>query len=267
LAKIKKLIIFATKKYIIMEKFKYIIIDDEPPAHITARHHINANPNYSLIASFYNPQSALDFLQENEVDLIFLDIKMQEMNGFQFLDALTKKIFVVFLTAFPEKFSFDAHRYIDRDLVFFTNKAQFSYYLPKILARFEKMHDERAKLNRLHQLSVNEILTFPKKVNKKYISLQEILFFMIIGHNVVIRMKNGKEEICRMSFKELKSFLPSNDFVQVNRSVIVNTMYLTAFSEVTVCILEQHFRISKRRRNLCVPIFRALKNELFKTIE
>jgi DNA-binding LytR/AlgR family response regulator len=247
-----------------MEKIKYIIIDDEPPAHITVRFHVNQNPNYSLVASFYNAQTALSYLEANEVDLIFLDIEMPEMNGFQFLEALNKSIFVVFLTAYPKEFGLDAHRFIDKDLVYFTNKAQFTYYLPRILERFEKMYEDKKMLNRLHQLSVNEILMFPKKFHKKLVPLKDIVFFLTVGHHIVLTMEDGKEEICRMSIPELTSFLPANDFLRISRSVIINTLYITAFTDATVSVLEHHFRISTRRRKEIAAMLQARKQELYK---
>jgi DNA-binding LytR/AlgR family response regulator len=250
-----------------MEKFKYIIIDDEPPAHITVRYHVKAYQNYSLIASFYNAKTALTFLQENDIDLIFLDIEMPEMNGFQFLEALNKNIFVVILTAYPDKYSLKTYDYwFDKDLVFFANKAQFSYYLPKIIARFEKMHEEKEVIDRVNQLSVNEVSTFPKVFRTESIPLKDILFFTIIGHNIVLKLKNEREEVCRMSLKELTSILPPDNFLRINRSVIVNTMYITAFTDATVCILEHHFRISTRRRKAVVANFHAMKQELYNII-
>jgi len=250
-----------------MEKFKYIIIDDEPPSHITVRYHFNLYPNYMCVASFYDPAAALTFLQENDVDLIFLDIEMPGMNGFQFLEALNKNIFVVILTAYPDKYSLKTYDYLfDKDLVFFVNKAQFSYYLPKIIARFEKMHKAKEVIDRVNQLSVNEIHTFPKVFRTESIPLKDILFFTIIGHNIVLKLKNEREEICRMSLKELISILPPDNFLRINRSVIINTLYITAFTDATVCILEHHFRISTRRRKAVVADFHARKHKLYNVI-
>ena len=250
-----------------MEKFKFIIVDDEPPSHISVRYHFNAYPNYSCVASFYNPEIALTYLQENEVDLIFLDIEMQEMSGFQFLEALHKSIFVVILTAYPDKYSRKAYDYLfDKDLVFFANKAQFLYYLPKIIARFEKMHEEKEVIGRINQLSKNEIHTFPKMFKKKSIPLKEILFFTVIGHNIVLKLKNGQEEVCRMTLNELKSFLPSATFLQIKRNVIINTLYITAFTDTTICVMEHHFRISLKRRKEIVSFIQLQNLELYKII-
>jgi len=245
-----------------MEKFKYIIIDDEQPTHIMVQYHFRGYQEYSFEASFYDPEMALIFLQENDVDLIFLDIRMPKMNGFQFLEKLNKEVFVVILTAYPDKYSLDAHNYIDKDLVFFSDKAQFPYYFSKILKRFEKMYEEKSMIDRIYQLSKNEIYTFPKTYHKESIPLKDILFFTIVEHNIVLQLKNGQEEICRMSLKQLMEILPAEGFLQIDRHIVINTMYITAYTSTTVCVEEYHFSISARRREEVLAFLQAQKEKL-----
>jgi DNA-binding LytR/AlgR family response regulator len=152
----------------------------------------------------------------------------------------------------------------DKDLVFFASKAQFLYYLPKIITRFEKMHEKKSMLDRIDQLSKNEIHTFPKMFKKESIPLKEILFFTIIGHNIVLKLKNGQEEVCRMTLNELKGFLPPTTFLQIKRNVIVNTLFITAFTDTTLCVMDHHFRISVRRRKEVVSFIRSQNLELYK---
>ena len=246
-----------------MEKFKYIIIDDEHPSHLKIQCHFKKHTKYQQVATFYNPKKALQFLQENEVDLIFLDIEMPEMNGFQFLETLQKHVFVVILTAYQEKYSNVAHQYYDKNLVFFSNKAQFSYYLPKIIARFEKMYREKEVLNRVNLLSKNEIKTFPKKINNKTILLEEIIYIEVIGHNVVLKIKNNKELITRMALRDLLNILPVHIFFQIRRNTIINIGHVTAFTKSTVCIEGEHHIISEKKRKEVVSKLLAQKQTLF----
>jgi DNA-binding LytR/AlgR family response regulator len=227
-----------------MEKYKYIIIDDEYPSHLAVNHHFKNFSNYSCAAAFYNPEKALEYLQKTEVDLIFLDIEMPEMNGLQFLEALRQNIFVVILTAYPNKYALDAHKFYDANLFFFSNKAQLLYYFPKIIARFEKLYAEREIINRINQLSKNEVYTFPIKVNNKLLSFTDIRIIEVIGHHIVLKMNNKEEYIFRMTFRRLKNFLPPNLFFQIRRSVIINIIYVTALNDTTICLGEDHYIIS-----------------------
>ena len=231
-----------------MKNYNYIVVDDEFPSYLSVRHNFKKYPNYRCAAAFSDPLKALDFINNHEIELIFLDIDMPVMNGFQFLDALNKSIFVVLFTAYPDRFSVDAHQYYDKNLVFFTNKAQFSYYLPKIITRFEKMHDEKEIINKVYSISKNEVKTFPIMLNKKAIPLEEIIHILVVGHNIVLKMKNGEELIYRISFKELIEILPQH-FLQISRNRIINFLHVTAFTSTTVCIGDEHFEIHLKYRN------------------
>jgi len=245
-----------------MEKYKYIIVDDEIPAHLSVQQYFRQYTNYTCVGTFYSPKKALFFLREHNVDLIFLDMEMQEMNGFQFLEALERNIFVVILTAYSEKYSQEAHLYYSKDLVFFSNKAQMLYYFPKIIERFEKMYLEKEIINRVNQLSKNEIHTFPKKVNGKTIPLAEVLFVEVVGHLIVLKMRSGNENIFRISLKKALKLLPKENFLLINRNTIVNVWHVTAFTETTVCINDHHFKISARKQEATVSVLK-LHNKKF----
>jgi two-component system LytT family response regulator len=236
-----------------MERYHYIIIDDDYPSHLSLNHHFKPYPKYKCLATFSNPEKALLYVQDNEIDLIFLDIEMPLMSGFQFLDALQKEVFVVILTAFENKYGLEAHHYYDKDLVFFSNKAQLSYYLPKIIARFEKMYKEKRDLNRMKLFAKNEILTFPKKIDEQSILLEDIIYIEIIGHHIILYMTNNDEIVFRMTARQLLSFLPSHIFFQIKRNLIINIEYVTAFTESTVCFGGQHHVISVRNRQIIIP--------------
>ena len=249
-----------------MKKYKYIIIDNDEPLHYIVRQQIKAYPNFLCIATFSDPRQALLYLQEQEVDLIFLEIEMLEMNGFQFLEALRKHIFVVIFTGYPEKYCLEAHKfYIDKNLIFFTSKAQFSYYLPTILSYFETKYSEREILNRADLLLKNEIQTFPKLINKELVPLKDIVFMKVVGHHIVLQMKQGEEFIVRMTFREVMNFLPNHIFLRINRNVIINIDYVTAFSDITVCIADQHYKISLKMQKEVVKTLKVQQQLLYDT--
>ena len=229
-----------------MGKYRYIIIDDELPTHLTVSQYFKEYPNYSCAAIFYNPEEALIYLQNNKIDLIFLDIEMPEMNGFQFLELLQQNIFVVILTAYPDKYSLDAHDFYEGNLVKFTNKSQLLYYFPKIIAHFEKKYAEREIINRMKQLFSNETYTFPKRIDNKAILLTDIRIIEVIGHHIALKMKRGEEHIFRMTLSEVKKFLPAHLFFHIRRNIIINIMYVTTFNDITVCLEKDHFVISSK---------------------
>ncbi|MDR0207393.1 MAG: LytTR family DNA-binding domain-containing protein [Bacteroidales bacterium] len=245
-----------------MEKYKYIIVDDGFVAHLVLTHYFNNYPDYECVGKFISPVVALAFIQEQKVDLILLDIEMPEITGFQLLEALEKNIFVALLTAFSEKYAEESHKYyFDKDLVMFCNKAQLNYFFPKIIARFEKMIQEKEVLERINRLCNSKVHIFPKTINGEAISLSDILLIEIIGHYSVLKMKNRKEYITRMSMSELTERLPKQIFLQISRSKIINIIHSTDFTETTVCIDGYFVNISRNHRKKVIQRLREFREE------
>ena len=73
-------------------KFRCLVIDDEPLARLLIEKHLSTEPEFVLVGACKNTMQAETFLEENEIDLIFLDINMPVMNGWQFLDEYHKII-------------------------------------------------------------------------------------------------------------------------------------------------------------------------------
>src|SRR4028118_841971 len=95
---------------------KAIAIDDEPIALDIVRSHASKVPYLELNATFTDAFKALDYLQKEQVDLIFLDIKMPDISGIDFFNSLSKKPLVIFTTAYSEhavtSFEMDAVDYL-----------------------------------------------------------------------------------------------------------------------------------------------------------
>ncbi|HAP29250.1 MAG TPA: DNA-binding response regulator, partial [Porphyromonadaceae bacterium] len=81
---------------------KCIIIDDEPIARKGMKRLVDSRNELELLASFGNAETAEEFLEDNDVDLIFLDIKMPEIKGIEFAGRIPRKCLVIFTTAYSE---------------------------------------------------------------------------------------------------------------------------------------------------------------------
>ena len=117
-------------------KLKSVIIDDEPLALKILESHIKATPFLELSAQFTNALEAIDFINENSVDLLFIDIQMPDINGFDVIKKLVNKPLVIFTTAYSdyalEGFKSDAVDYILKPVDFeefskAVNKAKLWY--------------------------------------------------------------------------------------------------------------------------------------------
>jgi len=81
---------------------KFMIIDDEPIAHKIIENHARSLPQLQLIKNCYDPIEAIGFLRDHSVDLIFLDLNMPTLTGFEFLRTLTDRPEIIVTTAYSE---------------------------------------------------------------------------------------------------------------------------------------------------------------------
>lgn len=94
-----------------IRKYSCMIVDDEPLARQVVERYVKQTPELELIGSYANVHTALGIIKEKRIDLLFLDIKMPELNGFQFIEMLQdKKPKVILITAYSE-FALKAFEY------------------------------------------------------------------------------------------------------------------------------------------------------------
>ena len=79
--------------------YKCLIIDDEVPARALISNHLSKLPDFEVVQSFGNAIEAFIFLQQNEIDLIFLDVQMPKMTGIELVKSLNKKPMIILTTA------------------------------------------------------------------------------------------------------------------------------------------------------------------------
>src|SRR5690606_11329162 len=101
-----------------MEKDRCIVVDDEPAAHYVLVNYIERSADLELVAQCYNAFEALEYLRNNTVDLIFLDIDMPEITGMEFLRMLDSPPKTILTTAYSEyaleSYDYGVVDYLDR---------------------------------------------------------------------------------------------------------------------------------------------------------
>ena len=81
---------------------KCVIVDDEPLALSVLERYINQTPSLELVEKFTNPVKAFNYLNDNEINLLFVDIQMPDLTGFELVNNLRKKPVFIFTTAYSE---------------------------------------------------------------------------------------------------------------------------------------------------------------------
>ena len=188
-----------------------IAIDDEPIALDVVRSHASKVGFIDLKAEFTDAFKAIDFLQHEAVDLIFLDIKMPDISGMDLLSCINKKPMVIFTTAYSEhavqSFELDAVDYLLK---------------PFSLARFIKACNKANEIYTLRGSSTDkkDYLFLKTGYEKIRVKFEDIYYLEATGNYVNFVMRD-KTILSRMTLTEVESILPDKQFIRIHRSFIV----------------------------------------------
>ena len=230
---------------------KCIIIDDEPLARELIRGHVKKLENFEIVAECANAMEAMETLRNNKTDLMFLDIKMPQISGIEFLKTIKNPPKVIITTAFSqyaiEGFEMDVVDYLIKPVTF----ERFFKAINKFFAT--RTHQD-VTLERENQ--VNDHAFIYVKENKKIIKiyLKEIHF--IEGLNEYIRIHtDNRRVVVKSSLQSIESKLPSEQFIRVHKSYIVSIPKIRAFNATTIELENAKVRIGRNYKN---QVFSAL---------
>ena len=196
---------------------KCVVVDDEPLAISVLERYINQLPFLLLVEKFTNPVKAFEFINENEIDLLFVDIQMPDLTGIELVSNLKNKPLVIFTTAYSE-FAIDGFK---ADAIDYLLKP---IDLPDFLRATNKAKDWiELKKDKTSLLESNQDFLFIKSEFKLIrINFNEIKYIQGMSEYVKIHLTAGKPIMSILTFKSLEEKLPENNFMRVHKSYIVN---------------------------------------------
>ena len=208
-----------------------IAIDDEPRALDVVQMHAAKVPFLSLEATFTNAFEAIPYLQPNKIDLLFLDIKMPDISGIEFLNCLQKVPLVIFSTAYSEY----AVKGFELNAVDYLLK-------PYSLVRFTQACNKALEVKQLRQNSSpegtlpNESVIFVKTgYEQEKVELKELLYLEAEG-NYVNYVLPDRQLLCRQSLADALHALPKPQFVRIHRSFLVAVAHVQKISRTSVWV-------------------------------
>ncbi|WP_207433271.1 LytR/AlgR family response regulator transcription factor [Sabulibacter ruber] len=225
---------------------KAIAIDDEPIALEIVRSHASKVPYLDLKAEFSDAFKALEYLQKESVDLIFLDIKMPDISGIDFFNSLSKKPLLIFTTAYSEhavtSFEMDAVDYLLK---------------PFSLARFIKGCNKAFELFNFRNTSETIDHLYVKTGYEQFkVLFEDILYLEATGNYVTFALKD-KNLLSRSTFNEAINLVPADKFVRVHRSYVVALNKIDKIERHQVTIQKKEIPLSEAyRQNLTAALSR-----------
>lgn len=228
-------------------KINCIVVDDSNVQRQTIVRLVNENQNLTLIGEFSNALEAKNCITNHEVNLVFLDVEMPIINGFDLLDGLKSKPQVIFITSKAE-YALKAFDYSATD------------YLQKPITR-ERLNQSVKKaislisLNKENSDEENPYIFIKSNLKKLKLYISRIKWIEAFGDYVKI-ITDEENHLVLATMKSFEQELPTNKFVRVHKSYIVNIDKIEKFNS-------KYAEIGTSK----IPLSRNKKEELFKFIE
>lgn len=195
-----------------------LAIDDEPLAVKKIAGYIQKIPFLELVAECRNAFEAMEIMSKNDIQLIFIDINMPDISGMEFVKSLRVKPYIVFTTAYSEYavegFEVEAVDYLMKPISF-TNLLKAANKV-KTLLDLKTNNQKESKVETVNHLFVKSAykLIRVEFATIKYIESQH--------EYIKIQLLNNESVTTKMSLKSIEELLPTNQFLRVHRSYIVN---------------------------------------------
>lgn len=218
-----------------------IALDDEPLALDVITTMVAGYDFIELEKTFTRPSEALKYLQENSVDLIFLDIRMPDISGTEFAASLDdRNCMVVFTTAYDdyavESYDLNALDYLMKPI----SKARFDQSMKKVREYFE-MSRQRS--------TTENYITIRADFSTIRLSVEDILYVEGMADYLRIFVRDRKPIVTRMTVKGMLEALPEEQFMRVHRSFIIPLHRILAVKSKTIVLPEREIPVGNTYLN------------------
>ena len=227
-----------------------IIVDDEPIARVGMRNLITEVPQLELLGEFNSAESASEFMQNNKVDLLFLDIQMPGISGIEFAKEIPKSTLVIFTTAYSEyaldSYEVDAIDYLVKPI----ENNRFTQAVTKAISYHSLLLSE--EIDEIENIKTESIFV---RSERKYckVNFKDILYIEALKDYVIIQTAKERT-ITKMSLKQMDALLPDSLFFRINRSYIINLDKIDSFDNHDVFIKETEIGIGAKYKELFLTL-------------
>lgn len=227
-----------------------IIVDDEAIARDIIIAHLSKIENIDMVAECKNAIEAFNYISNNDVDLVFLDINMPEISGIAFAKSINKRIKVIFTTAYRdyavEGFDLQAVDYLLKPI-------SFERLLQAVNRYFEVTTHTEEKVNQ--SLEINDFIFVRSDRRMFKVDLDSVIYIESYSDYIKIHL-NDKVIVTRETISAIEGKLPKTKFLRIHRSYIVSISHIQSFTN-------EHITVNR----LALSISRSYKKEVLKLLE
>jgi DNA-binding LytR/AlgR family response regulator len=220
-------------------KIKCVIIDDEHLAIQVIENHLKNFDHIEVVATFNNPLKAYPILEQETIDVIFLDINMPQMTGFSFIENLSYKPLIVITTAYRE---YAVKSFELNVLDYLVKPIPFDRFLKTVNKIYQQVYMNNATLDVGLQKEPHIFL----KVNKKLVkvNLNDILFIESLKDYIKVNTTLG-DYVVHKSLTAITEELPQLSFLRIHRSYTISINKIIALEGNTIEISTKKIPIGR----------------------
>nr|WP_315134648.1 LytTR family DNA-binding domain-containing protein [uncultured Flavobacterium sp.] len=219
--------------------YKCLIIDDEVPARALISNHLSKLPDFVVVQSFSNAIEAFVFLQQNQVDLIFLDVQMPKMSGIELIKSLNKKPTIILTTAFRDYavdgFELEVFDYLLKPI-------SQERFLKSISRYINSRANNSPVLN--SEMPNESFITLKVGKENKQINVNNILYVEGLKDYIKIITTEGVLIVYERLGK-MEELVPKEDFFRIHKSFIVAKKHISHWNTNHVAIKDREIPIGR----------------------
>lgn len=213
---------------------KAVIVDDEPKAIQGLSWELaHFSKDVKVVKTFTSPEDAIDYLNLNTPDCLFLDIQMPTMDGFQFLERLSNKEMAVVITTAYDEYAIKALKHEAIDYLLKPIDSDDLEQTLKKVAKFKMRFNNTSKieevLESITERFENKKITISTDGKLLFLDIDDIIFVESDGNYSTIYTADHQKIVITKKLKEVDAILPDHYFFRIHNSFIVNLNKIKEF--------------------------------------
>ncbi|PHS10416.1 MAG: DNA-binding response regulator [Kordia sp.] len=230
---------------------KCIIIDDEEMSRAIIEQYCSKLNHIQIVNQFNNALDAIQFINNNKIDLVFLDIHMPELNGFDFIDSLNNPPNII-LTTSDSEFALNAFEY--KCIVDYLVKP---IKLPRFIKAVTKIDTPKITPQSVNNREAHEMYV---NIDRRLVKIHIPDIYLIEAKGDYINIKTEtKNHIVHTTMKKIEDKLPDNLFLKIHRSFIINIKKIVDIEDNSVLIKKEVIPVSRSNRSELMSRLNLLK--------
>lgn len=235
-------------------KTRCLIVDDEPLAIRLIEKHISQIDSLQVVATCNSALKAFEIVNTQEIDLLFLDIKMPQLTGIDFLKSLKNPPKTIFITAYRD---YALESYELETVDYLLKPVTFERFV-KAIDKFFRQNTSKVAPVQRETITTDYILIKSGSKHHK-VNLADIVYIESLKDYIKVHLENKTSIVSKYKLGEIEQELSTFQFLRIHRSYIINTSKVTAFSSNDIDVNSQEIPIGASYKEKVILYLEKIK--------